>query len=94
MPTGLLIPNAAQRRLESVCGERVPGPNSRVDFRSLSACSSGRPPSVCGGGSLAGLRSCAVEPREKAIAASSSPKKMTLCVSCDTPLFQADAIMG
>src|ERR1019366_9956896 len=74
-PAGLLIPNAAQSRLESVCGERVPGPNSRVDLRSLSTCIRGRPPSVCGGGSLTGLRSCAAELREKLTVASTSPKK-------------------
>src|ERR1039458_4176874 len=74
-PSGLLIPNAAQSRLESVCGERVAGPNSRVDFRSLSTCIRGRPPSVCGGGSLTGLRSCAAELTEKPIVAITSPKK-------------------
>src|ERR1035438_989157 len=35
-PSGRLIPKAAQSKFESVCGESVPEPNSRVDLRSLS----------------------------------------------------------
>jgi hypothetical protein len=39
--------------LESVCGEIfAEGLNSREDFLFLSACMSGTPPSVCGGGSF------------------------------------------
>src|ERR1017187_5354571 len=71
-PSGRLIPKAAQSKFESVCGESVPEPNSRVDLRSLRTCIRGRPPSVCGGGSWRGLSACAAETTDRQMVASTS----------------------
>src|SRR5208337_1901887 len=71
-PSGRLIPNAAHSRFESVCGESMPDPNSRVDLRSLRTSIRGRPPVVCGGGSCTGLSACAEAVAEKQIVTSTS----------------------
>src|SRR5579859_28148 len=79
-PSGRLIPKAAQSKFDSVCGESVLEPNSRVDLRSLRISIRGRPPVVCGGGSWTGLSACAAEiPQRQIVISRSLNRKGDLC---------------
>jgi hypothetical protein len=64
--SGRLMPNAAQRRLESICEDSFSELNERDVLRSLRVCMSGRPPVVCGGESDTGLsESAAAAPKHR-----------------------------
>src|SRR5512140_1163829 len=64
-PSARLIPKAAQSKFESVCGESVSEPNSRVDLRSFRTSIRGRPTVVCAGGSWTAFSACPAAMAEK-----------------------------